>query len=130
MKITIDGEPYPLQMTFTMDEARLIYRYSKVGLDKLNAPENRGNPDLAAALCHIAIARKHPELSEADVEKRVGEIELAKLEVTEDDAGPPAPGSTPTPNEPDSANATSGPPSPNGSDGFPETIPAPTGVQS
>lgn len=127
MKIIVDGQEYPLELTFTMAEARLIYRYSKVTLDKLS--DSEGNPDVAAAMVHIALARKHPELAEADIEKRVGAVELAKLVVVqEDDAGPPAIGSTPTGNEPASENGTSGSLSSNGSDGSPATIPAPTGV--
>jgi hypothetical protein len=89
--IQIDGTEYELDFNFTIGEARMIKRYSGLTLNKLEG-DNLTDPDVIAALVHIAIKRANPAWGDSDVEKFVNSVEIAKLEWKgdEDDVVPPA----------------------------------------
>jgi hypothetical protein len=89
--IRIDGTKYELAFNFTIGEARTIKRYSGLTLNQVEG-DNLTDPDVIAALVHIAVKRTNPAWGESTVEQFVNSVEIAKLEWEgdEDDAVPPA----------------------------------------
>jgi hypothetical protein len=88
--IRIDGAKYELAFNFTIGEARTIKRYSGLTLNQLEG-DNLTDPDVIAALMHIAVKRTNPAWSESAVEQFVNNVEIAKIEWEgdEDDAASP-----------------------------------------
>ena len=111
--IEIDGERYeiPTMDTLTLDEERILYIYADcVVQDFVPAhpawEENQQvahtlaqmqrvrNPDFKRALAHIAYRRKHPEVTDDEINKAMGTVNALDLDLAmvsgEDDADPPA----------------------------------------
>jgi hypothetical protein len=88
--IRIDGTKYELAFNFTMGEARMIKRYSGLTLNQLEG-DNLTDPDVVAALMHIAVKRANPAWGDSAIEKFVDSVEIAKIEWEgdEDDAASP-----------------------------------------
>jgi hypothetical protein len=148
----IDGETYsiPTLDTITLNEERVLYIYADTVL-QVFAPAHADatkeeqeaveqlqwrkirNPDFKRALAHIAYRRKHPEVTDAEVQAAIGganalEVDLAILRGVDD--SPPAPSSQKPPESrsdtrPLSRPTDSGSPTESSSDpadGSPESI--------
>jgi hypothetical protein len=126
--LIIDGVEYPAPnpATFTIGQARIIYRYSGLTLQQVEDADP-SDPNLMAAFCHLALLETHTGRSFAEIEKVVDKIQFAKLDFAKDKEGeerPPvssqnANGATPPP---------SGPTSVEPSARTPDKNPLPTGT--
>ena len=90
------GKDYPIPSidTFNLDEAMVLYHYSKLTLDQV--PEQEGvHPGVIATMVHVGFTRANPAARFRDVEKAVRAVNLteliAKIEIgtEEDDAADP-----------------------------------------
>ena len=98
--IHVNGRHYPLVSIdeLTLDEAMVVYDYTKMSLDQI--PDLEGfHPGLIAALIHVAVARGEPRETGRQIRQTVGQIPVASLEevfmdISEEvevgDADPPA----------------------------------------
>lgn len=122
----IDDERYeiPRLDTITLDEERVLYLYAdtvlqdfgpahfdateeeRIAYELLQLRKIR-NPDFKRALAHIAYRRKHPKITDAEVEEAIGKVNALEVDIAllrGDDDSPPAPSSQ---NEPPSKSVTS-----------------------
>src|SRR5439155_15399464 len=79
--IHVNGRHYPLVSIdeFTLDEAMVVYDYTKLSLDQI--PDLEGfHPGLIAALIHVAVARGEPRETARQIRQTVGQIPVASLE--------------------------------------------------
>jgi hypothetical protein len=108
----IDGERYevPRLDTITLDEERVLYIYADTVIQDFapahpEAPEEEQqavalaqyrkvrNPDFKRALAHIAYRRRHPDVTDAEVEAAIGKANALEVDVAMlrgDDDSPPA----------------------------------------
>lgn len=107
----INGDRYeiPPLDTLTLDEERILYLYAdtivrdfipphpkapeeeRIQYELMQARKLR-NPDLKRALAFIAYRRKHPDETESDMLKTLGQVNAFSLDLAmlqEDDASPP-----------------------------------------
>lgn len=141
----------PTLDTITLDEERILYVYADTvlqdfGLPHPEAPEDEKqrveraqlakvrNPDFKRALAHIAYKRAHPDLTDTDIQKAIGEVRALELDnaLIRGDDRPPALSSQKPPDDETSTSApskasASGSPTGNGSGKAAETQ-APTGT--
>lgn len=124
--IEIDEEFYSLPTldTITLDEERVLYLYAdtvlqdfapahpessdeeKAAVEALQWRKVR-NPDFKRALAHIAYRRRHPEVTDAQVEEAIGKANALQVDLEMlrgDDDSPPDPTSQ---KQPESESATS-----------------------
>jgi len=79
--IHVNGRTYPLVSIdeLTLDEAMVVYDYTKMSLDQI--PDLEGfHPGLVAALIHVAVQRGEPRETARQVRQVVGAIPVASLE--------------------------------------------------
>lgn len=79
--IHVNGRTYPLVSLdeLTLDEAMVVYDYTKLSLDQI--PDLEGfHPGLVAALIHVAVARGEPRETGRQIRQTVGQIPVASLE--------------------------------------------------
>src|SRR3954463_12599164 len=94
--IHVNGRHYPLVSIdeLTLDEAMVVYDYTKMSLDQI--PDLEGfHPGLIAALIHIAVARGEPRETGRQIRQTVGAIPVSSLEevfmdIEVGDGDPPA----------------------------------------
>ncbi len=84
-KLIIDGKEYelPTSESMTIGESRIVKRYTGVagqGLQDLA----EGDPDLTAAMIHIAFMRENPAQSYQAIEKRVDDVKYSVIDFTDD----------------------------------------------
>ena len=115
-EVCVNGRLYQLVPSdqLTLDEAMVIYDYTKLSLDEL--PDEGFHPGLIAALLHIAVARGEPDQSARSIRQVIGQIPIASLEtvfmeISEevDEQDPPPPAGSPS-NGSGAASSTSGEP--------------------
>jgi hypothetical protein len=117
--IHVNGRTYPLVSLdeLTLDEAMVVYDYTKLSLDQI--PDLEGfHPGLIAALIHVAVQRGEPRETARQIRQTVGAIPVASLEqvfmdISEevpDDVDPP-PAAKPT-NGSGGGSSTSSEPAP------------------
>jgi hypothetical protein len=120
-EITVNGRTYELVPLneVTLDEAIVVWEYSKLSLDQI-ADLDGFHPGVVAALIHIAVARAETGETARTIRKTVGQIKVAELESIFTDISQEVE-ELPPPSEPDasSPNAGSGGTSP------PTSAPAP-----
>lgn len=115
-EVSVNGRVYPLVPPdqITLDEAMVIYDYTKLSLDEL--PEEGFHPGLIAALLHIAVARGEPNEPARAIRKAVGQIPVASLEEVFMDLSEESGEQDPPPGAPSNgsgaASSTSGEPPP------------------
>ena len=106
-KFVINGRDYEIPGidTFNLDEAMVLYHYSKLTLDQVADLEGV-HPGVVAALLHVGIARAEPDARLKDIEKVVRAVSVMELiekmeAATDDDAvDPPAAETAQPPIEP------------------------------
>ena len=106
-KFVINGRDYDIPGidTFNLDEAMVLYHYSKLTLDQVADLEGV-HPGVVAALLHVGIARAEPDARLKDIEKVVRAVSVMELiekmeAATDDDAvDPPAAETAQPPIEP------------------------------
>jgi hypothetical protein len=79
--IHVNGRTYPLISLdeLTLDEAMVVYDYTKLSLDQI--PDLEGfHPGLIAALIHVAVARGEPKETGRQIRQTVGAIPVSSLE--------------------------------------------------
>src|SRR3954463_10280446 len=79
--IHVNGRHYPLVSIdeLTLDEAMVVYDYTKMSLDQI--PDLEGfHPGLIAALIHIAVARCEPRETGRQIRTTVGTTPVSSLE--------------------------------------------------
>lgn len=80
-QITVNGRIYELVTLddLTLDEAIVVWEYSKLSLDQI--PDIEGfHPGVVAALIHIAVARGEPGETAKTIRQTVGKIKVAELQ--------------------------------------------------
>jgi hypothetical protein len=80
-QITVNGRPYELVTLddLTLDEAIVVWDYSKMSLDQI--PDLEGfHPGVVAALIHIAVARGEPGETAKAIRQAVGRIKVDELQ--------------------------------------------------
>lgn len=80
-QITVNGRSYRMVAVneFTLDEAMIVWEYTKLGLDQI--PDLEGDhPGLVAALIHIAVARGEPDESYKSIRRVVGQLPVTELD--------------------------------------------------
>jgi hypothetical protein len=127
-KLLIEGEEYPMPdlSDANLEQARIIKRYTGASLEEV-ADLHASDPDLIAALCHLAIHEREPALKFGEIEEQVGRIKLAKISSAEevaDEASPPPSGQNATESEPNGSGESSA----TTLDAAPATIPTSIGV--
>jgi hypothetical protein len=139
-KLIVDGVEYEYPENYDMDEWRLIKRYSGMTPSAFLDPDgiDWSDPDVTAALIHIAMKRKNPHANAKEIERYVGKVKYANLDFASDEKEeedlPPAvtPSETPSapekPSAPSENSESSGGSSNGAADVSPETIPSPTGT--
>jgi hypothetical protein len=103
---TINGEVYPEPENLTMDDHRIVKRYTGWNFRQLAAMSKDAmyvDPDGIAAIMHISYRHVHPELSFDEIAAIVGDVSLEdaqqSLQKATDGDLPLDPESTPTPDE-------------------------------
>ena len=129
-RFVIDGREYPVPEvdSFTLDEACVVWDYSKLGLDQLS--DNTNNPWVYRAYVHIAYARGNPDVDEATISELVkGSSLVSVMEKLGGETNPTTqtPDTTSSPPSSSSSDASSGEGSTNGSD-EPADVPSSTGA--
>lgn len=79
--IHVNGRAYPLISLdeLTLNEAMVVYEYTKLSLDQI--PDLEGfHPGVIAALIHVAVARGEPRETGRQIRQTVGQIPVASLE--------------------------------------------------
>jgi hypothetical protein len=79
--IHVNGRTYPLVSLdgLTLDEAMVVYDYTKMSLDQI--PDLDGfHPGLIAALIHVSVQRGEPRETARQIRAAVGAIPVASLE--------------------------------------------------
>lgn len=110
-KLLIDGQEYEIVTldTLTVGENRIVKRYTGVAGQALEELDDN-DPDLTAAMIHIAFVRENPALSFAAAERRVDAVKYSEIDFTPDpDDEEQAPLATPSDEPPTSADDTSPP---------------------
>jgi hypothetical protein len=107
-EITVNGRTYELVPLneLTLDEAIVVWEYSKLSLDQIADLEGF-HPGVVAALIHIAVARAETGETSKTIRKTVGRIKVADLEAIFTDISEEVE-ELPPPNEPDASSPTSG----------------------
>lgn len=79
-QITVNGRSYRLVAVdeFTLDEAMIVWEYTKLGLDQIAELEG-DHPGLVAALIHIAVARGEPDETYKSIRRIVGQLPVTEL---------------------------------------------------
>src|SRR4051812_47187331 len=119
--IHVNGRAYPLVSIdeLTLDEAMVVYDYTKMSLDQI--PDLVGfHPGLIAALIHVAVARGEPRETARQIRQTVGAIPVSSLEEVfmdiseevDDKANDGNPTVARTSNGSGAASSTSSPPAP------------------
>jgi hypothetical protein len=110
--LEIDGERYelPRLVDITIDEERILYLYADTVLSDFRpAPADASqaeivahdlrqtakirNPDFKRALAHIAYRRRHPDVSDGEINQAIGRLNALTVDLAllrGDDADPPA----------------------------------------
>jgi hypothetical protein len=80
-EIHVNGRDYQLVSIdqLTLDEAMLVWDYTKLSLDQLGDLEGF-HPGLIAALIHISVARGQPGEPARQIRQVVGKLPVAELE--------------------------------------------------
>lgn len=137
---TIDGEVYPEPENLTMDDHRIVKKYTGFNFRELaarSADIMYVDQDGIAAIMHISYRHVHPELSFDEIAEIIGRQTLEEaqksLEKATDGEVPLDPESTPTPDESSptrrpSTSSPSGTDSPTSSETSDES-PATTGTE-
>ena len=96
--IHVNGRDYELATVdqLTLDEAIVVYEYTKISLDEIQDLEGF-HPGLVAALIHVSVARGEPGQSYRTVRQTVGRLKLADLESVFMDISEEAPDELPPP---------------------------------
>lgn len=79
--IHVNGRTYPLVSLdeLTLNEAMVVYDYTKLSLDQI--PDLEGfHPGLIAALIHVAVQRGEPRETARQIRETVGNIHVSSLE--------------------------------------------------
>ena len=79
--IHVNGRTYPLVSLdeLTLNEAMVVYDYTKLSLDQI--PDLEGfHPGLIAALIHVAVQRGEPRETARQIRETVGNIPVSSLE--------------------------------------------------
>ena len=107
-EITVNGRTYELVPLneLTLDEAIVVWEYSKLSLDQIADLEGF-HPGVVAALIHIAVARAETGETSKTIRKTVGRIKVADLEAIFTDISEEVE-ELPPPEEPDASSPTSG----------------------
>lgn len=79
--IKFNGREYPIVPLdeFTIDEAILLYDYSKMGPDEVMEMEGF-HPGVVGALINVAVARVQPETPQKEIRAAIGVTKLSDLE--------------------------------------------------
>lgn len=79
-RITVDGTPYvlPTLASFDIDDAIILYNYSKLTFDQVWELEGL-HPGVCKALLHIAVQRSDPSLREREIKEMVGSANMLDL---------------------------------------------------
>jgi hypothetical protein len=103
---TIDGEVYPEPENLTMDDHRIVKKYTGLNFRDLAAKSADimyVDQDGIAAIMHISYRHIHPEMSFDEIEAIIGRQSLEEAQVSlqkaDDGEVPLDPESTPTPDE-------------------------------
>jgi hypothetical protein len=123
----IDGEQYeiPRLDTITLDEERVLYIYADTVLQDFapahpEAPEEEQaavdraqyrrvrNPDFKRALAHIAYRRRHPDVSDAEVQVAIGKANALEVDIALIRGGDDSPPATSSQKQPESRSDTNG----------------------
>lgn len=149
----INGERYevPTLDTITLDEERVLYLYADTVLQdfapahpdesndvkralQVRQEQRVRNPDFKRALVHIAYRRRHPEVSDAEINQAIGTANALEVDIAllRGDGSPPAMSSQKPPDDKRSTSepsppSSSGSPTANGSETVAESL-APTGA--
>jgi hypothetical protein len=108
-QITVNAKTYELVPLndLTLDEAMVMWEYTKISLDQI--PDLEGfNPGVTAALIHIAVARAETGETTKTIRQVVGQIKMSELEqvfaqISEDVEELPPP-NAPEPSSPSSGS--------------------------
>ena len=109
-QITVNGRNYRMVRVdeFTLDEAMVVWEYTKLGLDQI--PDLEGDhPGLVAALIHIAVARGEPDESYKAIRQVVGRLPVTELSTVFAQISEEVDDSVPPPSRPADAAGSSGP---------------------
>jgi hypothetical protein len=119
---TIDGEVYPEPENLTMDDHRIVKKYTGWNFRDLAAKTADAmyvDPDGIAAIMHISYRHAHPDMSFNEIAEIIGQVNLQEaqktLEKPSDGEVPLAPESTMKPDE-SSPRRTPSTNSPSGTD--------------
>ena len=94
--IHVNGRTYPLVSLdeLTLNEAMVVYDYTKLSLDQI--PDLEGfHPGLIAALIHVAVARGEPRETARQIRETVGQIHVSDLEKVFEDISEEVPDGDP-----------------------------------
>jgi hypothetical protein len=130
-QIHVLGHDYDLVTMdeLTLDEAIVVYEYTKLSLDQILNIEG-GHPGVVAAMIHVAVARARPDENAASLRKTIGQIPVSDLDAIfadiseEDEQLPPPSGTGAATSAADPSDASGGGSSPSTATD-PADIPAP-----
>lgn len=103
--IIIDGTEHDFSTNFDIGEARVIKRYTNLNLQELEG-HDPSDPDLIAAMLHIIFRREEPGLSFSDIEQKVDAVQLASIDLREEEANADPPDQSKPSEKPGSAGET------------------------
>ena len=107
--IHVNGRTYPLVSLdeLTLNEAMVVYDYTKMSLDEI--PDLEGfHPGLIAALIHVAVQRGEPRETARQIRDTVGAIPVASLEQVFMDISEEVPDDVDPPRLPEQSNGSGG----------------------